>query len=403
MGNVLISQATLVSTAGIRQAALRLCDGQVAPWRNGKEVLELKLPDHLIFPGLINAHDHLQLNSIPPLPREAGPFPNSYAWSEAFQAHRERPAVAAAIAVPGEQRLHHGGLKNLLSGATTVQHHDPWHVALAEPGFPVRVPRNFGWSHSLRLGVGAAGTPPPYGPPVLESFAATRPGEPWIIHLAEGTDALAAEELSRLDELGCLASNTVLVHGVGLTASDLDLLIGRGAGVIWCPGSNLAILGRTLDPRRLFEAGRLALGSDSRLSGAWDLLAELRVAAEHSDLTARELLRLVTEDAARMLRIPLAGGLAAGQHADLLILRDRGGDPYGQLLAARRADLCAVVRNAVPALADPEFADWFIACGAKAVRVRLDGRDKLLSSHCMPRGAGAAAIEEPGLEVRAAS
>src|SRR6266498_3680610 len=117
---------------------------------------------------------------------------------------------------------------------------------------------------------------PRYGPPVVESFAATPAHQPWIIHLAEGTDAISAAELSWLDHLGCLADNTVLVHGAGLTAADIERVIARDAAVIWCPSSNLSMLGRTLDPRRLFDPGRLAPGSDSRLSGARHLREELQ-------------------------------------------------------------------------------------------------------------------------------
>jgi cytosine/adenosine deaminase-related metal-dependent hydrolase len=304
--------------------------------------------------------------------------------------------VAAARTVAKGLRHHHGGLKNLLGGATTVVHHDPWHPALDNQAFPVRVLRNSGWSHSLGLGLRAAVSdepPAPYGPPVVESFMATPAGQPWIIHLAEGTDDIAASELSTLEALRCVADNTVLVHGVGLTAADIDLIIRRGAGVIWCPSSNLAILSRTLEPRRLFDAGRLALGSDSRLSGSRDLLEELQMAAAHSDLTPRELLRLVTTDAARVLRAPRVGGLEAGQHADMVILRDRGGDPYQQLLDAGRRDLCAVILNGAPVSADPDFADWFACCAVETAAVKLDGCNKLLAR------AHLAAIDlEPGLE-----
>jgi hypothetical protein len=262
----------------------------------------------------------------------------------------------------------------------------------------VRVLRNFHWSHSLGMGVKSSGTSArAYGPPVVESFAATPPHEPWIIHLAEGTDELAAAELARLDALGCLARNTVLVHAVGLREADVELIVARGAAVIWCPSSNLAILGRTLAPRRLLAAGRLALGSDSRLSGARDLLAELKVAAMHSDLTPRELLDLASTCAARVLRAPTVGSLAPGQYADLLVLRDRGGDPYAQLLAASRADLRAVVRDGVPAVADPDFAAWFAACGLEVLPVKLDGSEKLLARERLGGDMDAARME-PGLE-----
>jgi cytosine/adenosine deaminase-related metal-dependent hydrolase len=282
---------------------------------------------------------------------------------------------------------------------TTVQHHDPWRRTLGDPDYPVRVVREFRWSHSLGLGLAGAMAAPAYGPPVLESFAATPPGQPWIIHLAEGTDGVAAAELSRLDALGCLSASTVLVHGVGLGTADVERIIERGAAVIWCPSSNLAILGRTLEPRRLFDAGRLALGSDSRLSGARDLLSELKIGAAHSDLTARELLQLVTSDAARVLRLPLAGGLAAGQYADLIVLRDQGGDPYRQLLQAERAQLRAVVRDGAPTIADPDFAAWFAAGGLAVLRVQLDGVAKLLARACLGSAGEAVARMEAGLEL----
>jgi cytosine/adenosine deaminase-related metal-dependent hydrolase len=235
---------------------------------------------------------------------------------------------------------------------------------------------------------------PRYGPPVVESFRATPADRPWIIHLSEGTDALAKAELAQLDALGCLASNTVLVHGVGLGAADIDRLIDVGAAVVWCPSSNLSMLGHTLSPRRLFDAGRLALGSDSRISGAHDMLDELRTAAELSDLAPAELLRMATSDGGRILGMPDVGGLAPGQRADLLILRDEGGDPHRALLDLRRADIRAVVRDGAPMIADPDFASWFAVCGVEAVPVVLDGRPKLLArSLARPEAAGL----EPGL------
>ncbi len=327
------------------------------------------LRDHLVFPGLVNAHDHLQVNAVPPL-RAAEPFPNSYAWIEAFQAHFARPEVAAALRVPKALRLRHGALKNLLAGTTCVAHHDPWHEALDAEDFPVALLREFGWAYALGW--------PGYGPSIPQSFAAT-PGErPWMIHLAEGTDAVAQAELAQLEQLGCLASNSVLIHGVGLREADIARVIARGAAVVWCPASNRALLGRTLDPQRLLAAGLLALGSDSRLSGARDLLEELRLAADRHELSAQQWLELVTVQAARILRLPSNGRLAPGLPADLLIVEDRGGDAAGSLVGLERSEIRAVVRNGVPCIADPDFAEWFAVAGVEAVPVRLDGKPKLL-------------------------
>jgi hypothetical protein len=354
--------------SGIARGTLAIHDDRMAAtaW---SPALRVDLRDHLVFPGLINAHDHLHVNAVPPL-RTGAPFPNSYAWIEAFRAHFAEPEVIAALALPKTLRLRHGALKNLLAGSTCVVHHDPWHAALDAPDFPVALLRDFGWSYAL------AG--PDYGPPVRASFLATPHHRPWMIHLAEGTDATARAELAELDRLGCLAANSVLVHGVGLSARDVERVIAAGAAVAWCPGSNRTLLGRTLDPRRLCEAGRLLLGSDSRLSGERDLLEELRLALDRYGLTPAQLLGLVTRDAARILGLPGHGRLSPGAHADLLVVEDRGGDPVRSLLGIHRSDVRAVVRDGRPRIADPQFAHWFAALDIDTVPVTLDGRPKLL-------------------------
>ena len=350
----------------------------------------IDLRDHLVFPGLINAHDHLHVNAVPPLQARA-PFPNSYAWIAAFRMHFGEPAVIAALQVPKALRLRHGALKNLLAGTTCVAHHDPWHAALDEPDFPVAVLRDYGWSYALGW--------PDYGPPIRQSFAATPADRPWLIHLAEGTDAIAQAELARLDAMGCLAANSVLVHGVGLSERDIDRVIERGAAVVWCPTSNRNLLGRSLDPRRLCAAGRLALGSDSRLSGARDLLDEMRGIAARGELSPGQLLGLATSQAARILRLSAVGSLAPGAPADLVIVEDRGGDERCGLVGISRSEIRAVVRHGVPRIADPDFAEWFGVAGMDTVPVTLDGRPKLLAR---PLAEAALVALEPGLELVAA-
>jgi cytosine/adenosine deaminase-related metal-dependent hydrolase len=367
--NASLCHAGLVTPEGVSHAPLSIQTGQIgaslAMW-----AYPVDLRDHLIFPGLINAHDHLHVNAVPPLRAEA-PFPNSYAWIAAFQAHFEQPAVVDALSVPKAVRMRHGALKNLLAGTTCVAHHDPWHPVFDEPDFPVALLRDYGWSYTLGW--------PGYGPPVQQSFSATPPDRPWLIHLAEGTDATAQQELSQLDQLGCLAPNSVLIHGVGLREQDIDRVIASGASVVWCPGSNHALLGRSLDPRRLCAAGQLALGSDSRLSGARDLLAELSDVADRCELSARELAALVTHQAARILRMPSRGDLTPGAHADLVIVEDLGGDEMRSLVGIERSQIRAVVRDGVPQIADPDFAEWFAVAGVETVRVTLDGEPKLLA------------------------
>ena len=303
-----------------------------------------------------------------PCPARIPPQPNSYEWIERFQPHFDHPDFRVAKGADETARAWHGGLKNLVAGTTTVAHHDPWCAAFDDPRFPVDVVRDTTWSHSLRF----AGR---YGAAIQESYRSDRL---FFLHLAEGTDEVAAKELSELDALGALARNTVLVHGVGLTAEDQALVVERGAGVVWCPASNLFLLGRTLDPRRLFDAGRLALGTDSRFTGSRDLLEELKVAREESDLTPRELFLLATEAGARLLHL-------GNRDGDLFVTRDPGGDPFVALLGLSRGDVRLVVRGGVPRLGDPEFAPLL----GDAVAFELDGCPKLARHGAWRRDAAA--------------
>lgn len=384
--DVSLCRAVSVTTEASSRVPLPIRAGRIGSSLAAR-AYRVDLHDHLIFPGLINAHEHLHVNAVPPL-KAAAPFSNSYAWIAAFQAHFKDPTVAAALQVPKALRLQHGALKNLLAGTTCVVHHDPWHPALDAANFPVVLLRDYGWSYALGW--------PDYGPPVRQSFAATPADRPWLIHLAEGTDATAQAELAQLEQLGCLAANSVLVHGVGLREQDIDRVIDRGAAVVWCPTSNHALLGRSLDPQRLCAAGRLALGSDSRLSGARDLLDEMRGIAARGELNPRQILGLVTTQAARILRLPAGGSLAAGTPADLVIVEDRGGDERCGLVGIERSQIRAVARNGVPRIADPDFAEWFAVAGMEAVAVTLDGKPKLLAK---PLAEPALIALEPGLEL----
>jgi hypothetical protein len=88
-------------------------------------------------------------------------------------------------------RLFIGGLKNLLCGATTVAHHGPPYREMYRKDFPVRVLRKYGWAHSLHFSTDEE---------IVASYRSTPKEWPWFIHLAEGTDQVAAgiSELKRL-------------------------------------------------------------------------------------------------------------------------------------------------------------------------------------------------------------
>ena len=286
--------------------------------RRARNTPILDLRGHLILPGLINAHDHLELNLFPRQGR--GPYPNAAAWARDIYRPGEFP-IKDHLRIPKATRLVWGGLKNLLSGVTTVCHHNPRENSILDRNFPVRVVKRFGWAHSLE-----------FSPDLAERFRRTPPGWPFLVHLGEATDRAGRCEVFRLNQMGALDHRTVLVHAVALDRQGWRLVQSKAASVVWCPSSNLFLLGRTLTPGVLRSGILVALGTDSALTATGDLLDELRAARSASRLSRGNLYRMVTEQAAQVLRLEKgAGRVSEGGPADLVVVRDRGQSPAATL------------------------------------------------------------------------
>jgi cytosine/adenosine deaminase-related metal-dependent hydrolase len=322
----------------------------------GEPVIDLR--GFLLLPGLINAHDHLEFSLFPKLGN--GPYPNAKVWAADIYRPGDAP-VREHLSVPKSVRLMWGGVKNLLSGVTTVAHHNPYDAQF-ECGFPVRVVRRFGWAHSLD-----------FSPDLAKCYRATPAHWPFILHAGEGTDARARSEVRRLDGLGVLRRRTVLVHAIAVGRSDVDLLRARRSSIIWCPSSNLSTYGATLK-REIFSAGLpLALGTDSALTAQGDLVDEVNAAQQNGSAAAEDVYQMVTAQAARVLRLTEGQGcIKDGGVADLVAVADTGQTP-AEALRSLRPEL-VMVGGAVK-LASKRLLDRVKSPAVGPLhRVRLEGR-----------------------------
>src|SRR5438128_211503 len=118
---------------------IRIEDDKIVETGNlhpGKKDIAIDFSGHYIYPGLINSHDHLELNLYPAL---GSPYYSNYVeWSNAIYKPLESP-LREIEKVSMSDRLMWGGLKNLISGATTVIHHNPWNRLFEKKEFPVKV------------------------------------------------------------------------------------------------------------------------------------------------------------------------------------------------------------------------------------------------------------------------
>jgi len=358
------------------RADLEISEGRISTMLVGNELgekasgkavsFEIDLGDYLILPGLLNAHDHLEFNLFPRV--GSGPYQSLAEWAGDVY-HPLRSPLREHLSVPKRVRLLWGGLKNLLSGVTTVCHHNPYEEEVFGEGFPIHVVNRYGWAHSLGFEANLA-----------EAFDRTPTDAPFIIHLGEGTDLKSQEEIFELDRLGLLGPTTVIVHGVGLTAEGHALRRQRGVALVWCPTSNVFTLGRTLDAQFLGRDETIALGSDSALTARGDLLHEIKDAYQWTGLEVGWIYSIVTEGAASILRLRNGEGtIQEDATADLIAIKGGNLTPAETLVGADLEMIELVLVSGRPHLVSMQMAKrWPAEMLAGLEPVEIDGVRRLV-------------------------
>jgi hypothetical protein len=281
-----------------KNRAIAMTDGHIdAP--SGRFDHVFRIPDGEIRPGLINAHDHLHRNHYGRL--GVPPYANAYQWAADIQS-RHADIIAEGQRMPRRQALLHGAWKNLLSGVTHIVHHDAWTPDF-DLGFPLTVipiatADSLGMTEHLR---------PPKN-------------APFSLHVAEGVDAVAANEIETIEQRGLLNKRLIAVHAVGPSSDGVAKMRACGCAIAWCPSSNQFLFGRTAPVALLTEGIDILLGTDSLLTGTGDLLDEIRYARSLGLLSDARLQDAVGATAARRLGLP-PPNLQIGVQANFAVFR----------------------------------------------------------------------------------
>ncbi len=134
-----------------------------------------------------------------------------------------------------------------------------------------------------------------------------------------------------LDRMGILGPNTLLIHGVHLTDTDIEKLAGTRAGLSHNPESNLKLgAGIAPVPALLTEGVIVGLGTDGCASNNdLDLFGEMDTAAkihkgslqDPTVMDAKTVLRMATIDGARAIGLgDITGSLEIGKQADIILI-----------------------------------------------------------------------------------
>ncbi|RMG64892.1 MAG: hypothetical protein D6715_09010 [Calditrichaeota bacterium] len=324
----------------------------------------LALDGALVFPGLINSHDHLAFNAFPPLGE--GPYRNFLDWSRDI--HRRFSQIIARVKqIPLPVRVGWGMLKNLLCGVTVVAHHGAWPAGASNR--PIGLVAGSQSLHSLAL-------ERHWRWKLLfpELFAGGRREWPVVVHLAEGVDAARERELPQLVRWNWRRRPLIAVHGIALKPGQA----GHLRALVWCPVSNLYLYGATAPVSQLKRETTILLGSDATLTGSWNFWEHLRQARALGQLDDQMLFQAVTASAARVWQLP-GGHIAPGGPADLVVARRVKADPVEAFFALNPTDILLVMRSGRAVLWDAELDERMAALGYRAAAegwLNLAGRKK---------------------------
>jgi 5-methylthioadenosine/S-adenosylhomocysteine deaminase len=177
---------------------------------------------------------------------------------------------------------------------------------------------------------------------------------------AEVSDSVAAhgqKPLSRLHALGALGPGFLAIHAVHCDDNDIGRLARQASNVAHCPSSNLKLGSGVASIARMRAAGiNVALGTDGAASNnRLDLFEEMRIAAllakgtahDPTVLPAADVVEMATLGGARALGLEQSiGAVAPGRYADLIAVSVDNPesaplyDPYSHLVfVAGRADV----------------------------------------------------------------
>jgi cytosine/adenosine deaminase-related metal-dependent hydrolase len=373
-----IQGATVVTPDKVIERGNVLIDGdeisEVSP-RPVKSSITTIIESGVLCPGLINSHDHLIGNYFPKVGN--GPYMNWLPWDNDLK----------SADVYHERQLVNGfdipllaGYRNLLSGVTSVSDHIPHFVN--EPYIdilPMKVMTRYALMHSVSDGA------LPWGEGFSEEFQkAIKDDSPLVIHCSEGFDDETKRNVATLERLGVLDDHTVLVHGIAFSKTDIDLLKQRNVNVVWCADSNVFMFNKTTNIKGLLEKGvNVSIGTDSPMSGGLTLLTELKFDRDFyrkeykEDLSAKQIVKMVTSNAAKAFRLYKNGKIDRGFLADLVLFDDKG-DPFESIVNAESKDVRLVVIDGLPVYGDASFASLFDDLGVEYQRIKVQKKDKIV-------------------------
>jgi cytosine/adenosine deaminase-related metal-dependent hydrolase len=315
---------------------------QVSPLAFTTEPIQLTFDNAIIFSGLINSHDHLDFNLFPQLGNRI--YSNYTEWGKHLH-ETYKSEIAAILKIPLLLRAQWGIYKNLLCGVTTVVNHGE-RLGLGNDLITVfEACQNL---HSVHFEKQWR----------LKLNSPFKLNLPAVIHVGEGIDDFSFREIDELTRWNLFNKKLIGIHAVTMCERQAK----KFKAIIWCPQSNYFLLNKTAPMNILKKNTTVLFGTDSTLTGNWDIWQHLKLARETKMLDDKSLYYTLNHNAAAIWQLN-CGAIAPGKDADLVVAKTQHGKTgFDAFFGIEPADLLLVIHKGNIRMFDETLLSQLKAC-----------------------------------------
>ena len=320
-----IKMAGTDEPVNIRVDGDKITNVSAAIINDASDKLVLTFNNAIVFPGLINSHDHLDFNLFPQLGDRTY---NSYTeWGKHIHKNY-RDEIASVLKIPVSLRALWGVYKNLLCGVTTVVNHGE---TLKLENDLITVFEETHVLHSVQFEKGW-------------KFKLNNPFKvnlPVNIHVGEGDDWPSFREIDQLTGWNLLQKKLIGIHAVAMSEDQAK----KFNAIVWCPQSNYFLLNKTGRVNLLTDHTSIFFGTDSTLTSSWDIWEHLRLARKTKLLTDNKLYLALNQSAANTWHLN-SGEITPGKYADIVVAKIKPNTTgFDSFFGLRPADLLLVIHK----------------------------------------------------------
>jgi len=342
--------------------------------------------DGIIFPGLIDSHNHPSWNSFPTLKFHDFSFGHRDEWgnSDEYSDWKKKRNIVKNHRSVDENKKgtvsKYAEVLELMSGCIVIQGNYS-DVEYAHPDvmlfnveqYPSKIFADV-FPHKMRT----------YEVDELKKKIDGGAVNAVLIHLCEGPDATSHFQFVTWKHLGLFTKETTIIHGTSLVSNDFAEMAEVGAKLIWAPMSNMKLYDETANVKLADQLGVvIGLSPDWTPSGCYNLLEELGYAWQLNQtqfsnyFTAKQMCDMVTVNNAISCGIDNRyGKIAEGYNAGFCVISGDQSDPYMALINARPKDVKLTIIDGTPRYGDPKL---MVSMGATGESVNVWGTTKMLN------------------------